>query len=204
VIGVQNALITPTRCCFDGILDAVRDSLLVVFNDAKDSASRTVTNGGLEAHRNPTPFPSQGTCALCLGFRHMPSIKHPIIQPFVSNLCFPHDLSSLPLSSLYASTAFAMSDSDENPAIPSWQRNTAPDDTDAVASSETATIATADDQLDVARRFLQDDAVKNEPREKKAGFLREKGIDEEDVQKLLAELPAAQSSSEVEVLNPLS
>lgn len=97
-----------------------------------------------------------------------------------------------------------MSDSDENLAIPSWQRKTAPDNTDAVSSSETASNPTADDQLDVARRFLQDEAVKNEPREKKDEFLKEKGIGEDDIQKLLAELPAAQSSSEVEVQDPIS
>ena len=45
VIDVQNALITPTRCCSDGIPDAVGNSLLVVFDDGKDSASPTVTNG---------------------------------------------------------------------------------------------------------------------------------------------------------------
>ncbi|KAH8175261.1 peroxisomal membrane anchor protein (Pex14p) conserved region domain-containing protein [Sarocladium implicatum] len=92
-----------------------------------------------------------------------------------------------------------MSDTDEKPAIPSWQRNTSSDSSSAAdAASETASTATVDDQLEIARRFLQDDAVKNEPQEKKAEFLREKGIAEDDVQKLLAELSGSQSPSEVE------
>ncbi|KAK0385574.1 hypothetical protein NLU13_6752 [Sarocladium strictum] len=95
-----------------------------------------------------------------------------------------------------------MGDSEDKPAIPSWQRNKPSDAPEADnlsgdgTTSETAssTPATAEDQLGVARRFLRDDAVKNESREKKVSFLKEKGISDSDIETLLAELPSAQTS----------
>jgi|SRR5687767_10688905 hypothetical protein len=93
-----------------------------------------------------------------------------------------------------------MGDSDDQPSIPSWQRDSQSEATgaDVLAPAETSSVTApsspaTEDQLEVARRFLQDDAVKDESREKKASFLREKGISNSDIEKLLAELPSAQA-----------
>ncbi|KAF5604937.1 peroxin 14 17 [Fusarium subglutinans] len=106
-----------------------------------------------------------------------------------------------------------MSDSDSNPAIPDWQKaqseeidsqNTEPAPTPSASSStsevdtsaaevtaeETSQPETAtDDQerLEVARRFLENDAVRHAPHEKKVEFLKSKGIDEAEIHALLGQ-----------------
>lgn len=90
-----------------------------------------------------------------------------------------------------------MSDSEEKKeasAIPSWQRSP---ETDApvVAATESQ-----DDKLEVARRFLDDEAVKDAPREKKIEFLKEKGIEAGDIQKLLGEEEGASAPTEVRIV----
>ena len=75
-------------------------------------------------------------------------------------------------------------DSDQDkPAsgIPEWQRGA-----DDVAPSNAADKP-AEDQLQVARRFLEDDEVKGASREKKVDFLKTKGIGDGDIEKLLGE-----------------
>lgn len=66
-----------------------------------------------------------------------------------------------------------MSDSDSSSresSIPSWQRTENKEQ---------------EDQLTVARRFLEDEAVKDAPHDKKVEFLKFKDVSEEDIQKLL-------------------
>lgn len=75
-----------------------------------------------------------------------------------------------------------MGDSDDNkqvPLVPSWQQAspTQPDDS----------TASPDSILDQARRFLQEDAVKDSSTEKKVEFLKSKGLEESDIATLLEE-----------------
>ncbi|GKU05474.1 peroxin 14 17 [Fusarium langsethiae] len=110
-----------------------------------------------------------------------------------------------------------MSDSDSNPTIPSWQKaqsdetdnqstepastpstSTSTSEVDApaagTAAEETAQPENAaddkpddQDKLEVARRFLENDAVRDAPYEKKVEFLKSKGIDEAEIQALLGQ-----------------
>ncbi|KAM4066930.1 peroxisomal membrane anchor protein [Hirsutella rhossiliensis] len=71
-----------------------------------------------------------------------------------------------------------MGDSQDNPApagIPPWQQR----------SEQGDQAAEFHDQLDVARRFLDDDDVRTASRDKKADFLRSKGVQDGDIEKLL-------------------
>ncbi|KAI9155336.1 hypothetical protein HJFPF1_07918 [Paramyrothecium foliicola] len=70
-----------------------------------------------------------------------------------------------------------------------------------------ATTTEPESQLEVARRFLDDDEVKSAPHEKKAEFLRSKGIEESDIDTLLQEVqtsnntPTTTASSEISSQN---
>ncbi|KAF5019616.1 hypothetical protein F66182_8362 [Fusarium sp. NRRL 66182] len=112
-----------------------------------------------------------------------------------------------------------MSDSNSNSGIPSWQQaqsdetnsqNTDPVLTPSTSSSTSevdapaATDETAqsehaqddgEDKLVVARRFLENDAVRDAPREQKIEFLKSKGIDETEINTLLGQ---EESSAETE------
>ncbi|TFA97588.1 hypothetical protein CCMA1212_010684 [Trichoderma ghanense] len=75
-------------------------------------------------------------------------------------------------------------------SVPKWQLP-APDDdepnTEAPQSqsqSQQHEDAHAD-RLQIARRFLEDDAVKTAPRHTKADFLKSKGVDDADIRYLL-------------------
>lgn len=77
--------------------------------------------------------------------------------------------------------------------VPTWQLN-APDDeptADASQSQEDTHI----DKLEVARRFLEDDAVKTAPRHTKVDFLKSKGVEDADIQYLLGEPEDAPSTA---------
>merc|ERR1712000_11404 len=82
--------------------------------------------------------------------------------------------------------AFTMGDADAddkpNDGIPEWQRKNETEDN-------------AEDSLVVARRFLQDEHVKDESRDKKVAFLKAKGIDDSDIEALLDESPASPTES---------
>src|SRR5690349_16678784 len=118
-----------------------------------------------------------------------------------------------------------MSDSDSNPAIPSWQKaqsdetdsqNTDPAPTPSTSSSASEVDAPAvetsveeedtqpqrvqddQDKLKIARRFLENDDVRHAPHDKKVEFLRSKGIDEAEIHALLGqEESATETESEV-------
>ncbi|ROT40237.1 hypothetical protein SODALDRAFT_348524 [Sodiomyces alkalinus F11] len=76
------------------------------------------------------------------------------------------------------------------PAIPAWQRDR-DGDLDQEKPGETPSPVPDTTTMDVARRFLQDDQIKNTSREHKADFLRTKGLPEEDIEKLLDEVEAS-------------
>lgn len=107
-----------------------------------------------------------------------------------------------------------MSDSDSNPgqpAIPDWQKTQTEDnesqstepaptpsssasevdapaaETPAEESREAAPESSDEDSLTVARRFLDNDAVRHAPHDKKVAFLKSKGIDDADIEALLAD-----------------
>ncbi|KAK1248061.1 hypothetical protein MKX07_000949 [Trichoderma sp. CBMAI-0711] len=91
-----------------------------------------------------------------------------------------------------------MDDSDDKSSpdsVPKWQL-TAPDDepnTDESQSQSQSQSQQHDedahaDRLQVARRFLQDDAVKAAPRHTKVDFLKSKGVDDADIQYLLRDI----------------
>lgn len=77
-----------------------------------------------------------------------------------------------------------MSDSDENnkqtPLVPSWQQAASDQTEDSADASPNST-------LDQARRFLQEETVKNSSTEKKIEFLKSRGLEEADITKLLEE-----------------
>lgn len=79
-----------------------------------------------------------------------------------------------------------MSDSDDSnkqkaPALPAWQQ----------AASKTPPQNT----LELAKKFLEDDEVRDASREKKADFLKIKGVSEQDIQKLLEDTDQQQPPS---------
>ncbi|EEU42778.1 uncharacterized protein NECHADRAFT_95697 [Fusarium vanettenii 77-13-4] len=73
-----------------------------------------------------------------------------------------------------------MSDSDSNPgqpAIPDWQK-TQTEDNESQSTEPAPTPS-------IARRFLDNDAVRHAPHDKKVAFLKSKGIDDADIEALL-------------------
>lgn len=86
-----------------------------------------------------------------------------------------------------------MADSEDKAAsssTPEWQRS----------QTEATPAATEDTTVDIARRFLDDDAIKTAPRDKKVAFLKAKGIQDDDIQKLLGKPEEESKSVEVSIL----
>ncbi|KAH0495521.1 hypothetical protein TgHK011_009066 [Trichoderma gracile] len=88
-----------------------------------------------------------------------------------------------------------MDDSDDKSppdSVPKWQL-TAPDDEPNADEAQPQSQSQQHDEdahadrLQVARRFLEDDAVKAAPRHTKADFLKSKGVDDADIQYLLGD-----------------
>lgn len=89
-----------------------------------------------------------------------------------------------------------MGDPEDKPAsagIPTWQQRSEQDRAEATA-------AEPQDQLELARRFLDDDEVKTASRDKKSEFLRTKGVEEGDIQKLLGEADDVPEPHEVRIV----
>lgn len=108
------------------------------------------------------------------------------------------------------------------PNIPSWQRASAEssvakpleaeqpqtaeqpeDSTTPIAVAPTPTEDDVDEPestslLDQARRFLEDSTIRDAPREKKVAFLESKGVNAEDIERLLGDNAQRQDASEVE------
>ncbi|OAA79899.1 peroxin Pex14/17-Penicillium chrysogenum [Akanthomyces lecanii RCEF 1005] len=90
-----------------------------------------------------------------------------------------------------------MSDSSDD-GIPPWQRATqdcseTSSDAGAAPAASTdegtdALSSATEDKLTIARRFLDDENVKNEARDKKVAFLKSKGVEDAHVQTLLGDV----------------
>lgn len=90
-----------------------------------------------------------------------------------------------------------MSDSDNNnkppAAVPAWQQEASAEATAKV--EQPPQQDDADQQLEVARRFLDEEEVKTASRGKKAQFLKSKGISDDNIEKLLGKSDQASESS---------
>ncbi|KAK1458972.1 hypothetical protein CMEL01_01971 [Colletotrichum melonis] len=107
-----------------------------------------------------------------------------------------------------------MSDSDDSgstPGIPSWQRGQKKEpelepETTISQDAKQDDVSSREDSLEVARKFLQDDEIKDAPREAKESFLKTKGISPEDIEQLLGSSASepAQDTTQTEQLPPSS
>jgi hypothetical protein len=79
----------------------------------------------------------------------------------------------------------------KRPAIPDWQKNyiqssTAPESRTKYPDSSPDDTSKADAQLlEQAKRWLEDESIRDAPRERKIAFLEQKGLQGDDIQKLL-------------------
>lgn len=90
-----------------------------------------------------------------------------------------------------------MSDSSDD-GVPAWQRATqdcpeTSSDAGATPAASTddgtdARSSATEDKLTIARRFLDNENVRNESREKKVAFLKSKGVEDAHLQKLLGDV----------------
>ncbi|KAM3483923.1 hypothetical protein MY8738_002677 [Beauveria namnaoensis] len=102
-----------------------------------------------------------------------------------------------------------MSDSNDD-GIPAWQRTSnSPTSSDTEATPAGSTDAgshagspTTEDKLTIAKRFLDDEKVKNEPRDKKVAFLKSKGVEDDHIQKLLDDTHETTSDKDTEASSP--
>lgn len=82
-------------------------------------------------------------------------------------------------------------DTKDSPAATSWQSNsiqTPAAEADPTSSDKEVTI-------EQAKRFLQDDEVKNATTDKKIAFLESKGLQSDDIQQVLGVTRNAEASS---------
>ena len=94
-------------------------------------------------------------------------------------------------------------DSKKSDAIPAWQRATGSSDQPKDALPEAVQDGAAtDDLLDLARNFLKDETIRNAPRQDKVEFLKDKGVPDDAIEKLLAEQP--EESSELKTIHDTS
>ncbi|CRK20862.1 hypothetical protein BN1723_012175, partial [Verticillium longisporum] len=77
------------------------------------------------------------------------------------------------------------SDDDKSSGIPSWQKRDQSEQPSSESSSATQDPSSDSSPIEVARRFLQDDEIKDASRERKLEFLKTKGLEEADIEKLL-------------------
>ncbi|PGH12835.1 hypothetical protein AJ79_04059 [Helicocarpus griseus UAMH5409] len=84
-----------------------------------------------------------------------------------------------------------MADKPKGPAIPSWQlpkNNAASDTTTAAAPAnniEKTEASTKESLIEQASRFLEDESIRDAPTDKKIAFLESKGLQNDDIHKLL-------------------
>ncbi|OLN95400.1 Peroxisomal membrane protein PEX14 [Colletotrichum chlorophyti] len=86
-----------------------------------------------------------------------------------------------------------MSDADDSsgaPGIPAWQRDQKQTDVEPQPqpeqpSQDAKNELPSEDSLETARRFLQDEDIKDAPREAKEEFLKTKGLSAQEIDKLL-------------------
>ncbi|EGY17202.1 hypothetical protein VD0002_g2966 [Verticillium dahliae] len=77
------------------------------------------------------------------------------------------------------------SDEYKSSGIPSWQKRDQSEQPSSESSSAAQGPSSNSSPIEVARRFLQDDEIKDASRERKLEFLKTKGLDEADIEKLL-------------------
>lgn len=80
-----------------------------------------------------------------------------------------------------------MSDASKR-SIPAWQQRENVQSSDAKPTSQTSEIPTPShaELLDQAQDFLKEESIRSAPREKKVAFLEKKGLNSDDIEKLLA------------------
>nr|XP_036584160.1 peroxin 14 17 [Colletotrichum truncatum]KAF6793549.1 peroxin 14 17 [Colletotrichum truncatum] len=104
-----------------------------------------------------------------------------------------------------------MSDPDDSKSasgIPAWQRESQHSAAESPSQSESTSQETksedsAEDNLEVARRFLEDDEIKNSPREKKEEFLKTKGLSSSEIEELLGNSSASEAAQEIAQTEPV-
>ncbi|KAM0287940.1 hypothetical protein ACHAQH_000005 [Verticillium albo-atrum] len=77
------------------------------------------------------------------------------------------------------------SDDDKSSDIPSWQKRDQSEQPPTESEVVAAQDPSEDSPIEVARRFLQDDQIKDASRERKVEFLKTKGLEDADIEKLL-------------------
>jgi hypothetical protein len=151
----------------------------------------------------------------CLGPAIIPELLHAQHRAAITQPHDPSRVSARPVNYI------GMSD---KPKIPSWQRASAEEPAESLPQPEqqpeqpkqpetsTSPIAeaptpTEDDLdgsdstslLDQAKRFLDDAAIRDAPREKKVAFLESKGVSAEDIGTLLSEDINDEANAQLEV-----
>ncbi|WYZ37560.1 hypothetical protein EsH8_II_001066 [Colletotrichum jinshuiense] len=99
-----------------------------------------------------------------------------------------------------------MSDSDDSngaPGIPAWQRDQKTDtelepQPEQAAQDAKEDSPASEDNLEVARKFLHDDEIKDAPREAKVAFLLSKGLSAQEIEQLLGS-SASEPAQEQEI-----
>ncbi|EXJ70908.1 uncharacterized protein A1O5_05900 [Cladophialophora psammophila CBS 110553] len=112
-----------------------------------------------------------------------------------------------------------MADQDsKSPSIPSWQQQYKSEPTDGRASSDTQPPHHSTEPplpsselplLEQAKKFLEDESIRGASRERKAAFLQKKGLQAEDIEKLLGpehspSPPTPNDSSELKTIHDSS
>ena len=177
------------------------------------------------AERENVPIPKtdrrpEGALS-CLGPAMAP--EHHIITGARDNTRSGTKILSQPLQSA-SHTSPTVPDRDvvmSKPSIPAWQRtattdppslsadeqpkpeNAAEDSTKPVAEEPGSVDATGEDLpstdlLEQARRFLEDDNIRDAPRERKAVFLQAKGVSPDDIETLLGKAIPENASPDLE------
>ncbi|KIW26043.1 uncharacterized protein PV07_09172 [Cladophialophora immunda] len=110
------------------------------------------------------------------------------------------------------------SESKKKPSIPSWQQqyNSEPKDGPPASDDQTPNPSTAPPSpgsqlplLEQARQFLEDETIRDASRERKVAFLEKKGLQSEEIEKLLGpehsdSLPTSDEGSELKIIHDSS
>jgi hypothetical protein len=94
----------------------------------------------------------------------------------------------------------------KRPAIPNWQKNyvqssTAPESPTKAPGSNPDDTSKANAQLlEQAKRWLEDESIRDAPRERKIAFLEQKGLQSDDIQKLLSTQDTPEQESEMKTV----
>ena len=88
----------------------------------------------------------------------------------------------------------------KEPKTPDWQldESSTPAQTELSSSAESTS---RESLLERAKRFLEDDAVRDAPRERKIAFLQKKGLQGDDIQKLLGPLPGKDETANMKTIH---